>query len=109
MEKTAQRTKEFAIKVNSPYDYETAIEKVTDYLKEEGFGILTEIDVKEAIKKKLDLDFKRYKILGVCNPNYAHKALSQEDLIGVFLPCNVVVYEEGSGFGCRCHESLHDG
>lgn len=75
--------------------FDEAIEKVTAKLKEEGFGVLTEIDVKDTLKKKIDVDFKRYKILGACNPQFAHKALSAEDKIGVFLPCNVVVEEAG--------------
>jgi len=63
----------------------------------EDFGILTEIDVKETLKKKLDIDFKRYKILGACNPPYAHKALVAEDKIGTMLPCNVIVQEISKG------------
>jgi uncharacterized protein (DUF302 family) len=77
--------------------FDEAIQKVTESLKEEGFGILTEIDVKETLKKKLDLDFKRYKILGACNPPYAHKALVAEDKIGTMLPCNVIVQEISKG------------
>lgn len=73
--------------------YDQAIEKVTSLLKEEGFGVLTEIDVHDTLKKKLDVDFKKYKILGACNPELAHKALQAEDKIGVMLPCNVVVEE----------------
>ena len=73
--------------------YQEAIDKVTDELKKEGFGVLTEIDVKATLKKKLDVDFKPYKILGACNPPYAHKALQAEEQIGLMLPCNVVVYE----------------
>lgn len=72
--------------------YNEAIEKVTDELKKEGFGVLTEIDVKETLKKKLDVDFKPYKILGACNPPFAHKALQAEEQIGLMLPCNVIVY-----------------
>ncbi len=72
--------------------YEEAIEKVTGELKKEGFGILTEIDVKETLKKKLDVDFKPYKILGACNPPFAYKALQSEEQIGLMLPCNVIVY-----------------
>ncbi|EAR16170.1 MULTISPECIES: DUF302 domain-containing protein [Robiginitalea] len=74
-------------------DFDKVIEKVTEELKNEGFGILTEIDVKETLKKKLDVDFKKYKILGACNPPYAHKALEAEDKIGTMLPCNVIVQE----------------
>lgn len=72
--------------------YDKAIEKVTDELKKEGFGILTEIDVKETLKKKLDVDFKPYKILGACNPPFAYKSLQAEEQIGLMLPCNVIVY-----------------
>jgi uncharacterized protein (DUF302 family) len=72
--------------------YEEAIEKVTEELKKEGFGVLTEIDVKATLKKKLDVDFKPYKILGACNPQFAYKALQTEEQIGLLLPCNVIVY-----------------
>ena len=78
-------------------DFDKVIEKVTEELKNEGFGILTEIDVKETLKKKLDVDFKKYKILGACNPPYAHKALEAEDKIGTMLPCNVIVQETEEG------------
>jgi uncharacterized protein (DUF302 family) len=78
-------------------DFDKVIEKVTEELKNEGFGILTEIDVKETLKRKLDVDFKKYKILGACNPPYAHKALEAEDKIGTMLPCNVIVQEIGEG------------
>jgi uncharacterized protein (DUF302 family) len=74
--------------------YEEAIEKVTNELKKEGFGILTEIDVKETLKKKLDVDVKPYKILGACNPPFAYSALQAEKQIGLLLPCNVIVYSE---------------
>jgi uncharacterized protein (DUF302 family) len=77
--------------------YQEAIDKVTEELKKEGFGILTEIDVKATLKKKLDVDFRPYKILGACNPPYAHKALLAEEQIGLMLPCNVVVYENENG------------
>ena len=71
------------------------LEKVSDSLKKEGFGILTEIDVKQTLKKKLGVDFKNYKILGACNPVFAYEALQIEDKIGLMLPCNVIVQETG--------------
>ena len=77
--------------------FEEAIDKVTKELKEEGFGILTEIDVKETFKKKLDVDFRKYRILGACNPQLAHKAISAESNIGTMLPCNVIVQETENG------------
>ena len=77
--------------------YDKAIEKVTEELKKEGFGILTEIDVKETLKKKLDVDFRKYKILGACNPPFAYQALQSEEQIGLMLPCNVIVYESDQG------------
>ena len=76
--------------------FDEAIEKVTAALKEEGFGVLTEIDVKATLKKKLDVDFKPYRILGACNPGFAHKALQAEDKIGAMLPCNVIVQQQNS-------------
>lgn len=77
--------------------FEDAIEQTTVALKEEGFGVLTEIDIKATLKKKLDVDFKKYQILGACNPPLAHKALSAEDHIGLMLPCNVIVQEHENG------------
>jgi uncharacterized protein (DUF302 family) len=77
--------------------FDEATEKVTEALKLEGFGVLTEIDVKATFKKKLDVDFRPYKILGACNPPYAHKALSAEDKIGIMLPCNVIIQETADG------------
>jgi uncharacterized protein (DUF302 family) len=74
-----------------------ALERVTDALKREGFGILTQIDVKDTLKKKLDVDFRRYLILGACNPSLAHKALNADAQIGLLLPCNVVVQEADGG------------
>jgi len=77
--------------------FDEAISRVTEELKKEGFGILTEIDVKETLKKKLDVDFRQYKILGACNPPFAYQALQKEDKIGTMLPCNVIVQEVEMG------------
>jgi uncharacterized protein (DUF302 family) len=77
--------------------FEEAIARVTEQLKGEGFGILTEIDVKETLKKKLNVDFRKYRILGACNPPFAHRALQVEDKIGTMLPCNVIVQEISKG------------
>lgn len=77
--------------------FEETIARVTEELKLEGFGVLTEIDVKATIKKKLDKDFRNYRILGACNPPFAHKALLSEPHIGLMLPCNVVVQEGENG------------
>jgi len=85
----------FNITLNDTFD--NVITRVTEALKTEGFGILTEISVDGTFKKKLDVDIRPYKILGACNPNYAHKAITQEPDIGLLLPCNVVVREEEDG------------
>ncbi len=76
------------------YSFDESVTKVTEELNKEGFGILTEIDVKDTLKKKLDVDFRKYKILGACNPPFAYKALQIEEALGVLLPCNVVVQEK---------------
>jgi uncharacterized protein (DUF302 family) len=81
--------------INESFD--RAIVKVVLSLKNEGFGVLTEIDVKETLKKKLDVDFQKYRILGACNPSFAYKALKAEDKIGTMLPCNVIVQEIAEG------------
>ena len=77
--------------------YEDALVKVTEELQKEGFGVLTEIDVKATLKKKIDVDYNRYKILGACNPTLAYQALTAEPEIGLLLPCNVIVYEAEDG------------
>jgi len=77
--------------------FEDAITRVTEELKKEGFGVLTEIDVKATLKKKLDADFRNYRILGACNPPLAHQALQAEPHIGLMLPCNVVVQDGENG------------
>jgi len=74
--------------------FEDTINRVTEELKKEGFGVLTTIDVKDTLKNKIDVDFKKYTILGACNPPFAHKALLAEEEIGLLLPCNVIVYEK---------------
>jgi uncharacterized protein (DUF302 family) len=84
----------FTKEVDIPY--ETVIELAREALKKEGFGVLTEIDVKEKMKEKLGLDMRKYIILGACNPQNAHKAILAEENIGLMLPCNVIVYEKGS-------------
>ena len=78
-------------------DFDKAIQRVTEALKSEGFGVLTEIDMKATLKKKLDVDFYNYKILGACNPPFAYKALQAEDKIGTMLPCNIIVQEKEPG------------
>ena len=79
------------------FGFDEAVGKVQEALKEQGFGVLTEIDAKKVLKEKLDLDRRPYKILGACNPNFAHRALDMEPEIGVLLPCNVLVYEKENG------------
>ncbi len=78
-------------------DFDDAVRRTTDALKKEGFGIITEIDVKETLKKKINVDFRNYRILGACNPTLAHEALKIEDKVGTMLPCNVVVQDIGEG------------
>jgi len=85
----------FAKTLSMPF--EAAIDRVTEELKKEGFGVLTQIDVKQTVKEKLGEDFRDYRILGACNPQFAHKALSTEDKIGTMLPCNVIVQDLGGG------------
>ena len=87
----------YSISTEVDLSYDEALEKVTEELQKEGFGVLTEIDVKKTLKEKLDVDVSRYKILGACNPSLAHKALLAEPGVGLLLPCNVIVYESEDG------------
>ena len=88
---------DYGFSKNTDMLYEKAVEKVTDELKKEGFGVLTSIDVKDTLKKKIDVNFKKYVILGACNPPLAHRALESEEQLGLLLPCNVIVYENNGG------------
>lgn len=85
---------QYGFSKTTDYNFNQAIEKVTEELKKEGFGVLTSIDVKDTLKKKINVDFKNYTILGACNPPIAHKALQTEEELGLLLPCNVIVYEK---------------
>ena len=78
-------------------DFDQAVRRATEALKQEGFGIITEIDVKDTLKKKINVDFRNYRILGACNPALAHEALKLEDKVGTMLPCNVIVQDVGEG------------
>jgi uncharacterized protein (DUF302 family) len=95
MTETTQTAVGRTVRLNT--DFETALERVTAALKVEGFGVLTEIDVKQTLKKKLDVDFRPYKILGACNPPLAHRALLTAPEVGLLLPCNVVVSQVEEG------------
>lgn len=87
----------YGLRVELPIAYDEAVDRTTAALKDEGFGVLTTIDVKQTMKQKLDADFRKYTILGACNPPLAHRALTAELDIGLLLPCNVIVYEQGPG------------
>jgi uncharacterized protein (DUF302 family) len=95
MTETTQTAVGRTVRLNT--DFETAVERVTAALKVEGFGVLTEIDVRQTLKNKLDVDFRPYKILGACNPPLAHRALSTAPEVGLLLPCNVVVSQIAAG------------
>ena len=88
-----EKVKRYAFNTVLDISYEDAISKVKNALKEEGFGVLTEIDVKETLKKKLGIEFRKYVIMGACNPPYAHRSLEADMDVGLLLPCNVIVYE----------------
>ena len=90
-------TTDIGIRTTLNLPYEQAIQKTTDALKAEGFGVLTQIDVQATLKEKINADFRRFVILGACNPALAHRALSANLNVGLLLPCNVTVYEEGDG------------
>jgi len=87
----------YGLKIDLPVPYDTAVERATEALRQEGFGVLTTIDVRQTLKQKLDRDFRRYVILGACNPVLADRALHAELEIGLLLPCNVIVYEREPG------------
>lgn len=89
--------KDFSFQAKLDLPYQQAVEKTISALKAEGFGVLTEIDVQHTFKQKLDVDFRKYTILGACNPTLAYKALNSELDLGLLLPCNVIVYEAGGG------------
>lgn len=88
------------------YGFQQAIDRVTEELKKEGFGVLTTIDVQDTLKKKINVDFKKYVILGACNPSFAHQALSADEEIGLLLPCNVIVYEKDGSTVVRVFDPM---
>ncbi len=87
-------TSDYAIEIKTGLAFDEVIERLNEFLTEEGFGVLTEIDVKTTLKKKLNIDHKPYRILGACNPQFANRAIKAEPLIGVLLPCNIVVWDD---------------
>lgn len=94
-----EATSSYSFRTVTDYDFDEAVKQVIAALKKEGFGVLTEIDVQATFKKKLEVDYRKYVILGACNPNLAFQALEKEEEIGLALPCNVIVYEEKEGKG----------
>jgi len=89
--------RDYGIRKTVPLPYDEAVVRTVEALKEQGFGVLSEIDIREKLKEKLGVDYRRYIILGACNPPLAYKALQAEPEIGLLLPCNVIVYETGAG------------
>lgn len=87
---------QYGFSKTTDYNFEQAIDKVTEELKKEGFGVLTTIDVKDTLKKRIDVEFKNYTIIGACNPTFAHNGLQIEEELGLLLPCNVIVYEKNN-------------
>ncbi|WP_372751557.1 DUF302 domain-containing protein [Labilibaculum sp.] len=87
----------YFISLRTNFKFDDAIDRITRALQTEGFGILTDIDVKSTLREKLDVDFKKYRILGACNPSFAYKAFQVEDQIGIMMPCNVTVIEQDNG------------
>lgn len=87
----------YYISKTTDYKFDEAVDKITLSLKEQGFGIITEIDMQNTLKSKINVDIRKYKILGACNPQFAHKALQEEEKIGILLPCNVTVSEQENG------------
>lgn len=96
-EKVAMERSSYSFYKTVDLDFETAVKRAKEVLKEEGFGVLTEIDVKKTLKEKLGVDFRPYLILGACNPPNAYRALQAEEQIGLMLPCNVIVYQNAEG------------
>lgn len=95
--KTEVSKNEYHLSTRSAFPFEQTLERITEALREEGFGVITTIDMKDTLKHKLNVTFRKYVILGACNPRFAYEALLEEDKVGVFLPCNVVIQEHNNG------------